>query len=67
MEMPKAMSCKRVMPRQTTNQASAFSGAIGGRCFRMLSHAIGVVNEAIQEGIGQSWVCNNFVPAIQGD
>ncbi|ESZ60224.1 hypothetical protein X727_31110 [Mesorhizobium sp. L103C119B0] len=48
------------------------------RCFRgfwraLFSHAfsgeidaIGVVNEAVQDGIGQSWVCNDLVPAIQG-
>lgn len=48
------------------------------RCFRvrlgaLFSHAlageidaIGVVNEAIQDGIGQRWVCDDFVPAIQG-
>lgn len=24
------------------------------------------MNEAIQDGVGQSWVCNNFPPAIHG-
>ena len=48
------------------------------RCFRrswrtLFSHAftgeidaIGVVNEAVQDGIGQSWVCNDLIPVIQG-
>lgn len=44
-----------------SGEASVFSHALAGEI-----DAIGVVNEAIEDGIGQRWVCDDFIPAILG-
>lgn len=40
----------------------AFSEALAGQI-----DAIGIVNEAVQDGIGQGWVTDYFIPTVHGD
>ena len=53
-----------------SGQACGVSGAYWQTLF---SHAlaseidaIGIVNEAVQDGIGERWICYDFPPVIQG-
>jgi hypothetical protein len=43
---------------QTTLLAHAFAGEI---------EAIGIVYDAIEDGVGESWIADEFVPAVDGE